>query len=176
MSGGTTIQLMYHNRLDADKLIFLATAGDTKLFIKFTQRYGAEAHKYCSDKGIAPRLHEVVLLQGGWRMVIMDYLDEHAFTCISPSDKHLKANILKAIDILHGGGLVHGDVRGVNMMKSTKNGETVIMLLDFDWAGKDGEVQYPGVMNLSVNRPSGVIRGGLIQMDHDVAMVNLLFL
>ena len=108
-------------------------------------------------------------------MVIMDYLDEDAFTCISGSDKHLEADILKAIKTLHGGGLVHGDVRGVNMMKSTKNEETVIMLLDFDWAGKDGEVRYPGVMNMSVNRPSGVIRDGLVQMDHDVAMVKLLF-
>ena len=109
-------------------------------------------------------------------MVIMDYLDENAFTCISLSDKHLKVCILEAINTLHEGGLVHGDLRGVNMMKSTKVGETVIMLLDFDWAGKYGEVRYPGVINLSVNRPSGVIRNGLIQRDHDVAMVDLLFL
>ena len=146
-----------------------------KLFIKFTRRYSAEAHRYCSDKGIAPRLHEDVLLPGGWHMVIMDYLDEDAFTCISDSDKHLETHILEAIKTLHEGGLVHGDVRGMNIMKSTKNEETVIMLLDFDWAGKTGEARYPDVMNPAVDRPSGVVRCGLIQMNHDVAMVRLLF-
>ena len=61
----------------------------------------------------------------------------------------------------------------VRVMGHPRGNKTMAALPNM--AGKDREVQYPGVMNLSVNRPSDVIRGGLIQMDHDIAMVKHLF-
>ena len=39
----------------------------------------------------------------------------------------------------HSKGLVHGDLRDPNILC---NGESV-MLVDFDWGGKDGEALYP---------------------------------
>ena len=39
----------------------------------------------------------------------------------------------------HLEGLVHGDLRDANILCK----EEYVMLLDFDWGGKDGEVFYP---------------------------------
>ena len=42
----------------------------------------------------------------------------------------------------HNEGWVHGDLRDANMIVCNKNPEQV-MLVDFDWGGRDGEVYYP---------------------------------
>ena len=50
------------------------------------------------------------------------------------------------------------------------------MLVDFDWAGKEGEVHYPiNVNRIDIKRPDGA-RGGLpIQKDHDLEMLDTMF-
>ncbi|KIJ63840.1 hypothetical protein HYDPIDRAFT_67875, partial [Hydnomerulius pinastri MD-312] len=47
---------------------------------------------------------------------------------------------------LHQKGYVHGDVRDTNIMVSRSN-KAKFMLVDFDWAGKIGEVRYPMNVN-----------------------------
>ena len=50
------------------------------------------------------------------------------------------------------------------------------MLIDFDWAGKDGEVTYPHTINLSgdIGWPRDVKGGGLIEKSHDLEMLGIL--
>jgi len=43
------------------------------------------------------------------------------------------------MDNFHAEGLVHGDLRDANIICK----EDRVMLIDFDWGGKDGEVFYP---------------------------------
>ena len=43
------------------------------------------------------------------------------------------------MDNFHVEGLVHGDLRDANIICK----EDRMMLIDFDWGGKDGEVFYP---------------------------------
>ena len=40
----------------------------------------------------------------------------------------------------HEQGLVHGDLRDVNILGV---GDHQFWLVDFDWVGRDGEVEYP---------------------------------
>jgi len=45
----------------------------------------------------------------------------------------------RLVDNFHAEGLVHGDLRDANIICK----EDCMMLIDFDWGGKDGEVFYP---------------------------------
>ena len=173
---GRQVVFKYDERM-GDRLIFLATSDDgERLLIKFTHRYGEDAHRACSDAGVAPRLHAVMEFPGGWLMVVMDYLDPETFKHVSASDTGLKPAVHKAVDVLHDRGFVHGDIRGCNMMRTKVKGAGSALLLDFDWSGKHGEVRYPGGINrTTVHRPIGVQGGELIQKEHDRGMIDLLF-
>ena len=175
---GEKVLFTYNKRLDKSRLVFLATAPakELRLFIKFTQEYGRDAHRACSDERIAPHLYGVVSLSGGWRMVVMEYLDPAAFRHVSGGDIGLESDIRDAVRILHDRGFVHGDLRDCNMMCMKEGGARRVLLLDFDWAGRTGEARYPvGLNQVSVRRPAGVCGGGIIQTEDDNAMVKLLF-
>ena len=174
---GRQVDFVYDQRPTKDKLIFLATSDDGKrLIIKFTHQYGEDAHRACSDAGVAPCLHAVVGKPGGWLMVVMDYLDPNKFNHVSAYDTGLKPTIHKAVDVLHDRGFVHGDVRNFNMVHTEENGARRVLLLDFDWSGKLGEVRYPGGINrTTIPRPAGVEGGKLIEKEHDRAMIELIF-
>ena len=145
---GKPVVFEYNKRLNESRLIFLATTSDkTRLFIKFTLRYGEDAHRACSDACVAPQLYAVKAIPGGWFMVVMEYLDPNTFEHVYGSDTDLKAKVDQAVDVLHGRGFVHGDLRVWNMMCRKENGVWKVLLLDFDWAGRQKEVRYPTGIN-----------------------------
>lgn len=44
------------------------------------------------------------------------------------------------VQSFHDAGMVHGDLRDPNIICDDKGR---LMLIDFEWAGKDGQVSYP---------------------------------
>lgn len=50
----------------------------------------------------------------------------------------------KIVDEFHSEGLVHGDLRDVNLL-IPESDKTKVIIIDFDWGGKAGEVRYPDV-------------------------------
>ena len=51
------------------------------------------------------------------------------------------------------------------------------MLVDFDWAGKIGEVPYPSNINIiEVMRPEGVVDDELMTAEHDMEMLDYMIL
>jgi len=87
--------------------------------------------------------------------------------------------IKEIVQILHNQGLVHGDIRTTNILvdcSSLTSEEVKIHFLDFDWAGRIGEVKYPiGINRETVRRPEGAEGGKLITVQHDHEMVSYLF-
>ena len=55
-------------------------------------------------------------------------------------------NLVLKETLLHQVGYVYGDLRDTNLMVR-KDGQSGFMLVDFDWAGKFGEVCYPMNVN-----------------------------
>jgi tRNA A-37 threonylcarbamoyl transferase component Bud32 len=49
------------------------------------------------------------------------------------------AELQRLMDDFHEKDLVHGDLRAANIICK----DDFVMLIDFDWGGKDGEVFYP---------------------------------
>lgn len=116
---------------------------DKLLFIKFTRHYSQEAHSLCASMGAAPQLLGFEMIAGDWCMVVMDRIGEEYVEFHESSCTPLVVNKLRdVLSRLHQAGFVHGDIRDTNIMVP-RSGEPNFMLVDFDWAGKIGEVRYP---------------------------------
>lgn len=143
--------------------------------------YGEEVHRFCASNGFAPKLHAVNDLSAGWKLVVMDLLDESYAPLFDRVDwltaderNRVKGIVLDYARKMHAEGYVHGDIRDINVMLSKErpfNGD--VQLIDFDWSGREGVPTYPFDVNtMTVFRPSDVVGGAKITRDHDLQMVN----
>ncbi|KAI0252130.1 hypothetical protein BJV78DRAFT_1352562 [Lactifluus subvellereus] len=125
------------------RLLYIAETSDKKqIIVKFTLRYSIELHAFCARRGQAPGILGFGKLPGGWSVVAMDYISPSVHPSRSSNltrlcDKWVD-DLQKLMQSFHDQGLVHGDLREPNMLC---DGEKV-MLIDFDWGGKVGEVYY----------------------------------
>ena len=120
-------------------------------------------------------------------MVVMEMLDATVYKMYAdkavrwqfPSIRSLEEKVKNLVAELHGGGFVHGDIRDANIMvklAAAAESEVEVKLLDFDWAGKEGEACYPGNVNHEgVSRPHGAKDGLIIEREHDLFMIKELF-
>ena len=63
------------------------------------------------------------------------------------------SEVLDAINILHGSGLVFGDLRPLNVMITKAN---EVKLIDFNWAGVEGQAKYPSLISSDIKWVAGV--------------------
>ena len=178
--GITTHQFVYEKQIDF-KRAFIAHLEDNpedKIFVKFALCYGEDAHETAYAYGFAPKLRAVERFADGW---VMDDVSDRYRWMRKPLKKKVCQAAEKALAQLHKDGYVHGDVRETNIMvkRDGVNSEGLgdIVLVDFDWAGKENTVRYPSNITLNhpdIPRPESVERGGLISAAHDVEMLRLL--
>ncbi|RDX53028.1 hypothetical protein OH76DRAFT_1399616 [Lentinus brumalis] len=78
---------------------------------------------------------------------------------------------------LHDKGFVHGDLRDVNVIvrnEGVSGDDPGILIVDWDWAGRAGQVTYPRGINTQVARPADALAGEDIKAEHDVWMADRL--
>ena len=182
--GNVSHQFVYEKQID-QRTVFVAHLRDNpkdKIFVKFTRCYGEDAHRAAHARGFAPRLRAVERFQDGWIMVVMDDVS-HQYREIErrPLEKNMYKAVQQALVELHREGFVHGDLREANIMvkrdRVDSEGLHDIILVDFDWAGKEGSVRYPSNITLNhilLPRPDDVERGGPIAVAHDDQMLKFL--
>ncbi|PBL01918.1 hypothetical protein ARMGADRAFT_914581 [Armillaria gallica] len=171
--------------LDPDCVTFLAeTIPDkTKVVVKFAQTYGVEAHRLLAQHNLAPpllyfkHLNEDSAGYGDLKMVVMSYVEGKTATKVfngAALSPNAVGDLERALDILHGEGLVFGDLRRPNIMIIPEDG--TVRLIDFDWAGKENQVRYPIHLNQSkeVKWADGVGSYRKIGKKHDLDMLELL--
>eukprot|EP00301_Raphidiophrys_heterophryoidea_P028011 c993_g1_i1.p1 GENE.c993_g1_i1~~c993_g1_i1.p1 ORF type:complete len:600 (+),score=102.88 c993_g1_i1:104-1801(+) len=75
-------------------------------------------------------------------------------------------DILQAIEHLHAKGIVHGDIRISNMIFNANGGS----LIDYDFAGKNGEHKYPSQYNVAAdyNRHPEAKPDSALEFKHDL--------
>ena len=74
----------------------------------------------------------------------------------------------RVLDVLKEQNYVHGDLRLPNLIVKEK----CIKVLDFDWAGVEGDVYYPVNLNTyDIQWPQGVDVGKEIRSQHDRTMI-----
>jgi hypothetical protein len=154
-TGGQMFMLTYIKRFipnEPSKTVFLAKAtcldtGNTQdVVVKFSMTYGSFGHCLLANarpKALAPALYycEKDENVGNLWIINMEYIPGSITTKFTPS--HLN-DIEAALNILHSGNLVFGDLRKANVL-CLPNGAK---LVDFDWCGKEGQVAYPPSINM----------------------------
>ncbi|KAL7680012.1 putative aminoglycoside phosphotransferase, protein kinase-like domain superfamily [Plasmopara halstedii] len=145
------------------RYVFKARQAMNNVIIKFAKRYGREVHDYCSNAGFAPELLFCEYLPNGWVFIVMEQLSlcplRHANGMI------VRDQLLKIENLLKDGSFVHGDLREQNVMWDTSKNRVV--LIDFDWSGRDGVDTYPPFMNGEIAWPAGAACGEPLRVAHD---------
>ncbi|KAF8169587.1 hypothetical protein K438DRAFT_1983191 [Mycena galopus ATCC 62051] len=82
-----------------------------------------------------------------------------------------------ALEPLHAAGFVRGDVRDVNVLvrNAMSDGSADIILVDWNWAGKEGDVKYHANLHPTVPCVPGAVAGAPISRSHDMNMVYRLY-
>jgi serine/threonine protein kinase len=177
-SRGQEIDFRYITQLKEDKAIYLAQDDSGReLVVKFVKRYNAYAHRLLASPDFAPQLRYSCLGNaeaGTMGVVIMDYVrGEDAYRRYG--DGKLPGavydGVKEAVDALHAASFVFGDLR-LNNIIITTDGERPV-LVDFDWCGLHGMDRYPSSLNdfSDIKWHGGVVRNGLMLMEHDVFML-----
>ncbi|KAF9648216.1 hypothetical protein BDM02DRAFT_3115685 [Thelephora ganbajun] len=127
---------LYHARLDPT---------NEEIYVKFTRQYSRELHVFCAKRGLAPELLGFERLTGGWFALAMKKVDivEPWKIQSFPELETWKKEIRQLVKDFHQEGLVHGDLRLANFIFTEGESPRRMLLIDFDWGGKAGEVFFP---------------------------------
>jgi serine/threonine protein kinase len=154
------------------------------IVVKFVDRYGQRAHEILADVGLAPKLlycGSPHLNKGepsyqSISMVVMEYVDGDTFAVAKQkmsqeSVETVRSAVRRALRLLHDNGLVFGDLRPPNVM-ITKDDE--VKLIDFNWAGEEGQAKYPPLISPEITWPDGVKALTVMSREHDLDMLSKL--
>lgn len=176
---GRTYKLMYTARLlpkYTSKAVFKATCiDDTEVHhtvaVKFARTYSKEVHECLANRvrPLAPKLWYCQRIPelGDWWAIVMDYVEECSMETRKMDKEQVKRDVRDAVDALHGKNLVHGDLRWANILIT----EDKTMVVDFDWAGTEGQVTYPASRNREIKWPEDSTVLGSIMHEHDLEML-----
>ena len=169
--------------------LFLATLSSPSIpglqvLVKLVPRsYSQDVHKHMADNGLAPKLYGYAEVKDVPTAYVMEYLDPSIWQTLhqlskpknkpnKPTGNQLRGTLQKIIAALDEKKYVHGDLRSNNIMIRTDvmDKSVELKVVDFDWAGKAGQVYYPAERNEEIQWPDEA--GGPIGQDHDSKMVN----
>ena len=143
---------------------------DKAVYVKFSQRYSVTLHRFCASRGLAPKILGFQRLSGGWLAVAMekiDSVDPNSITSF-PEAERWKTDIKALVDGFHREDLVHGDLRLVNFLFTRSKNPRRMLLVDFDWGGKEGEVAFPHeLLNEELGVSNDRLSGRQIRKEHD---------
>ncbi|KAH9905070.1 uncharacterized protein BXZ73DRAFT_85282 [Epithele typhae] len=158
--------------------IYLAGLHGTPVLVKFTERYNIDAHEMLVAPGLAPPVHHFARIVGGY-VVVMEYVPpERGRDLTDGKPAGARAEVARALRILHDAGIVFGDLREQNVLyiPATGDGDPArTWLIDFDWAGEAGVAEYPPRMNPSVTWAAGMVPGAPMKVECDEEMFEMMF-
>ena len=169
--------------------LFLATLSSPSIpglqvLVKLVPRsYSQDVHKHMADNGLAPKLYGYAEVKDVPTAYVMEYLDPSIWQTLhqlskpknkpnKPTANQLRGTLQKIIAALDEKKYVHGDLRSNNIMIRTDvmDKSVELKVVDFDWAGKAGQVYYPAERNEEIQWPGEA--GGPIEQDHDSKMID----
>jgi len=148
-----------------------------RIVVKFVQRYCPDVHRLLAEKGMAPNLLycgriDASTPYGNWKLVVMDFFDaKPSFKDDRYKDQDVRQRVIEVVKAAHDEGFVLGDIRPPNVLINANN---EIKLIDFDWAGKEGEVRYPAHMSTGL-WVDEIVSMGNIEKVHDERMITRWF-
>lgn len=177
-----TSRVLFEEKANYRRSLFYANYGGKPVLVKFCEAYSEIAHRTLAAEGLAPAIHYCSQIFGGTFMVVMDIVqgrDAHQEFKHRDLPPSVLEDIQLALKTMHGAGLVFGDVRRPNIMVAKTqnqhgNDEWHARLVDFDWSGPVGNVTYPPTLNKDIRWARGVQAAHVIEMQHDLDMLEKL--
>ena len=120
-------------------------SSENAIYVKFSQRYSVDLHRFCASRGLAPKVLGFQRLSGGWFAVAMEkvnIVDPRTITSF-PEAGEWERCFKELVNDFHREDFVHGDLRLANFVFTESNNPRKMVLVDFDWGGKEGEVVFP---------------------------------
>ena len=192
----TLPKLMYHKLISRDgrpipavadlgfaiTAMYTATLIETgqEIIVKFTARYNEKAHRLLADAQLAPALLFCDRVVGGLYMVVMERVGGSSIWELREDKVQIPAivaeKVEEAVCRLHAEEIVFGDLRDPNILyiPSNDSSDERVLLVDFDWPGKDGESKYPATLNPANTWADDVSAYGVMRKAHDIWQVNRL--
>jgi len=162
---------LYHARLVSPAL------SESAIYVKFSQRYSIDLHKICASHGLAPKVLGFQLLGGGWFAVAMEKFETvDPRTTSFPEAGEWEGRFRELVNDFHGKGFVHGDLRLANFVFTKSGNAWRMVLVDFDWGGKEGEVTFPPEpLNEELGVSNNLLYNRQITKDHDRECLSRVF-
>ena len=145
--------------------------------VKFVCRlYGSSVHKLLADSNLAPALYGVLTVNAIWSAVVMEHLEvcdlESLYNKSTITSKEqIITSLQKILELFQRNRCIHGDLLSHNVFITTTGD---VKILDFDRAGKAGEIRYPIYLNTDLPWPNGVAPRELIAKEHDETLLQRL--
>jgi RIO1 family len=157
------------------RFLYHAKMQNNDVFVKFTRRYCPDLHQFCAERGHAPKLLGYGTVPGGWHVVVMELIDlDVNKTLAHYAPTHLdrwEEDLTCLVEEFHREGLVHGDLRDVNLIVQRGEPERII-LVDYDWGGKHGVVSFPSRhLHEDLTEGEGELKSLEITKDHDLRVL-----
>ena len=152
------------------EMVFEAEKEGQKVVVKFSRKYGLNAHEKLAESNLAPEVISHETLAGGWNAVVMKKVDGTAVSDLTSVSQETKNELKEVLQVLSSANFVHGDLRPQNILVT---GDQHVCVIDFDWAGLAGEAHYPSDINLdpSCGWHQDVAPRGLINVEHDTFQI-----
>ncbi|CAK4623060.1 unnamed protein product [Aphanomyces euteiches] len=167
---GRRVDIEYHERILHHVFTARVVQTGRPVVVKFAKQYGSEVHRYWAKEEFAPALLHSEELINNWIFIVMDKLELTPLNQASVDISKISGQVLKIQGRLAAAKYVHGDLRENNVLWDT--GSSRVVLIDFDWAGKDGKTLYPMFMNPDIEWPEGANRP--LRIAHDAHWIKLL--
>jgi serine/threonine protein kinase len=103
-------------------------------------------------------------------MVVIDRVDGKSIWQLRedkiPVPAIVSERVYDALCLLHKNNIVFGDLQDPNILYVES--EDRVVLVDFDWSGKDGESRYPATLNPSNTLAEEVLPYSIMRRAHDL--------
>ena len=146
--------------------VFQGTLEGTNVVMLFCDTYGAAVHNTLHRNKLAPKLHLHEKF-GRFEAVVMDYVEGvpiHQYVNETTKEA-ISGQCKKILECLKNEGYVCGDLRNVNILV---NKECEVNVIDFEWAGRAGDVKYPYFLNhVHLEWPNSASDGKPILPEHE---------
>lgn len=175
--------IVYIQPIHKSERVWEANRSSTKVVVKFTLSYNSTVQEHLHAQGMAPQLICEEVLCDGWKAIVMEYIEgknlhDCHHTLTEPQKQSIIEKLKEAVQSMQVKDYVHGDLRLPNIMikdSEVDSDSPTPIIVDFDWAGIQGEAKYPVNLNQVVDWPEGAVSGSDILGSHDMSMVCKLF-
>jgi thiamine kinase-like enzyme len=154
------------------RLVYSAILGSAEVIVKFTESYCFELHDLLANNNMAPKILKTFTIKPYWNVIVMERLNlvEIDSDHLTEHRSELNEKVSNILNLMREHNFVHGDLRSSNVfgeLDEYDNFSGRVIVIDFDWSGKQGEATYPVDMSPFVDWPKGCEAGAPLEFEHD---------